>query len=265
MNENKSKSDNRIPVIDFQDVTLGYTLYFDQSLSIKEYLLNLILRRKYTQKSKDIFNALSTLSLKVYENERVGIIGRNGAGKSTLLKVISRIIKPTSGRYILNGSVQPLIEIAAGFNPEFSGRENIYLNGYMLGFNRKAIKQREQEIIDFSEIGQFIDTPVKYYSSGMTLRLAFTIATSIVPDVLVFDELLSTGDAAFLAKAKNRLDHLMNSARAIILVSHDLELIEKITNRVLVMDHGKIIFDGNPRDSIKYYLALCATEKNEQN
>jgi len=242
-------------MITLNDVTLTYTIYNDQTYSLKETIINLFHRRSYAHKKNDSFNALNSLTLNIGHGERVGIIGRNGAGKSTLLKVISGVLKPSKGNVDVDGMIQPLIEIAAGFNPEFSGRENIYLNGYMLGFDRESIKEKEQEIIDFSELQNFIDVPVKYYSSGMAVRLAFTIATSIEPEVLVFDEMLSAGDAAFFNKARLRLDSLINRAKAVVLVSHDLNFIKSFTNRTLVIDHGKIVFDGKPEAAVQYYLS----------
>lgn len=241
-------------MISLNDVTLTYTIYNDQTYSLKETIINLFHRRSYAHKKNDSFDALNTLNLNIAQGERVGIIGRNGAGKSTLLKVISGVLKPSKGEVSVNGMIQPLIEIAAGFNPEFSGRENIYLNGYMLGFDRESIKAKEQEIIDFSELQNFIDVPVKYYSSGMAVRLAFTIATSIEPEILVFDEMLSAGDAAFFTKAKQRLDSLINRAKAVVLVSHDLNFIKNFTNRTLVIDQGKVVFDGDPESAVRHYL-----------
>lgn len=216
--------------------------------------MNRVHKRKYVNKSKSNFDALKNVSFSVKEGERVGIIGRNGAGKSTLLRVISGILKPSAGTVEANGNIQPLIEISAGFNPEFSGRENIYLNGYMLGFDRSTIRAKEKEIIEFSDLQDFIDVPVKYYSSGMSVRLAFTIATSIEPEILVFDEMLAAGDAAFQAKAQARLDSLINKARAIVIVSHDLSLIERFATRVLLIEGGRIIFDGDPATAVKKYL-----------
>ncbi len=241
-------------VISLKDVTLTYTVYYDRSRTLKEWVMNRLHSRKYVSESKGQFSALKNVSLSVKEGERVGIIGRNGAGKSTLLRVIAGILKPTLGIVEANGNIQPLIEISAGFNPEFSGRENIYLNGYMLGFDRKTIRAKEKEIIEFSELQEFIDMPVKYYSSGMSVRLAFTIATSIVPEILVFDEMLSAGDAGFMKKAQARLDSLISQARAIVIVSHDLDLIRRFATRVLVVRDGRIVFDGDPIEAVAMYL-----------
>jgi ABC-type polysaccharide/polyol phosphate transport system ATPase subunit len=243
--------------IELKNITLTYELYHERSRSLKETVINFFHRRQYVKEKVTHFNALENISISISEGERIGIIGRNGAGKSTLLKVISGILKPSSGHLKVDGSIQPLIEIAAGFNPEFSGRENIYLNGFMLGFSREKIKEKEQEIINFADIAEFIDIPVKYYSSGMAVRLAFSIATSIEPEYLIFDEMLSAGDVSFQNKAEDRIKSLFDKAKILIVVSHSLETISKLSSRVLVLDHGKVIFDGLPALAIKKYIELA--------
>ena len=192
--------------INLNNVSLFYELYHDRTSSLKELVVNTLLQRKYVQTKKTTFAALNEISLNIKHGERVGIIGHNGSGKSTLLKVMSRLLVPTHGKIAIHGNVQPLIEIGAGFNGEYSGRENIYFNGAMLGFTKKQIKAREHEIIHFTELGEFIDTPLKYYSSGMTVKLAFTIATMIEPEVLLLDEMLSAGDLEFMQKAQKRIN-----------------------------------------------------------
>jgi ABC-type polysaccharide/polyol phosphate transport system ATPase subunit len=186
----------------------------------------------------------------------LGVIGLNGAGKSTLLKMLARLLVPTAGEIEVTGSVQPLIELGAGFNLEFSGRENIYLNGAMLGFSKREMKEKEQEIIDFTELKDFIDVPVKYYSSGMVVRLAFTIATIVKPEILILDEMLSAGDLQFIEKAQNRMKQLLDESKILVLVSHNLALIESLSNRVIVLEKGRIVFDGSPSVGVKYYTAL---------
>ncbi|MBS1970392.1 MAG: ABC transporter ATP-binding protein [Bdellovibrionales bacterium] len=246
---------NHTPVsIKLNDVSLVYDLHHDRTNNLKEYIVNLLSRRSYVDKRKDVLHALNHINLEINEGDRLGIIGLNGAGKSTLLKVISGILKPTSGEIIVHGHVQPLIEIGAGFDPEFTGRENIYLNGYMLGFTKKQIQAKEQEIIDFTELGHFIDTPIKYYSSGMSVRLAFTIATMIEPEVLVFDEMLSAGDAVFIQKAQKRLNAILDKAKIIVLVSHDLNMIKNLCNKAIVVNKGEIQFLGPTQEAIDLYL-----------
>lgn len=246
-------------MIKVDNVTLTYELYHDQTRTLKEALVNMFHKRQYTTEKKSSFNALDKISIEVKEGERLGIIGGNGAGKSTLLKVISRILKPTLGRVIVNGTIQPLIEISAGFNPEFSGKENIYLNGYMLGFSKEQIEGSEQAIIDFCELGDFINVPVKYYSSGMAVRLAFAIATSIEPEILLFDEMLSAGDAHFAAKAQVRMNSLLDKSKGMIVVSHDLKMIQSLCSRAIWLEHGKIKMDGKPEGIAREYLALSAS------
>lgn len=242
-------------MIKLENVTLTYELYHDQTRSLKEAVVNLFHKRQYAEKKKSAFNALENVSLSVEEGERLGIIGGNGAGKSTLLKVISGILKPTRGRVIVNGTIQPLIEISAGFNPEFSGLENIYLNGYMLGFSKPQIQKNEKAIIEFCELGDFISVPVKYYSSGMSVRLAFAIATSIEPEILLFDEMLSAGDTHFAAKASERMNSLLDRSKGMVIVSHDLGMVEKLCSRVIWLQQGKIAADGSPSEVIKAYKA----------
>ncbi len=241
-------------MIKVDNVVLTYELYHDQTRSLKEAVVNLFHKRQYTKEKKSNFNALDHISFQVKEGERLGIIGGNGAGKSTLLKVISGILKPTEGNVTVNGTIQPLIEISAGFNPEFSGRENIYLNGFMLGFSKEQIVAKEQAIIDFTELGDFINVPVKYYSSGMAVRLAFAIATSIEPEILLFDEMLSAGDAHFNAKAQARMKDLLDKSKGMVVVSHDLSMVKTLCTRVLWLERGKIKMNGAPTEVVSQYL-----------
>ena len=240
-------------LIDLKNVFLEYELYYDGSRTLKEFLLNLVHRRKYVAKRKDKLAELNGISLQIGQNERVGVIGKNGSGKSTLLKVMAGILVPQRGHLRVDGAVQPLIEVGAGFNPELSGRDNIFLNSYMLGFSASAVEEKLQEIIDFSELGHFIDVPVKYYSSGMAVRLAFTIATSIEPEILLFDEMLSAGDISFIEKAKARVKELIDRAKCLVLVSHDLDLVQSLCNRVIVLKAGQIVYDGSTADALNYY------------
>ena len=240
------------PLIKLENVSLEYELHHERSTTLKEFLVT-TLNRKRKVKGSSSFLALNSINLTFGVGERVGIVGLNGAGKSTLLKVISGIYKPSSGVVLVSGNIQPLIEIAAGFNPEFTGRENIYLNGYMLGFTKKQIVEKEEEIIEFADLGTFIDTPIKYYSSGMSVRLAFTIATMIEPEILVFDELLSAGDAVFMRKAQARMQKLLDFAKIMVLVSHDLNSIRSLCNRLIVLDKGAVKFDGSVEQGITCY------------
>lgn len=240
--------------IELNNVSLKYDLYFDKTTNLKEFLINFFRRKHRIPKTKtDSFNALNNINLHFKEGDRIGIIGPNGAGKSTLLKIISGVLQPTGGEIFVSGNIQPLIEVGAGFNPEFSGRENIYLNGYMLGFTKQQIAVKEKEIIEFSELGEFIDLPIKYYSSGMSVRLAFAIATSIEPEILVFDEMLAAGDLHFMEKAKKRMNILLEQAKILVFVSHDLKLVETLCKTVFVINKGEIVFQGPPTDAISFY------------
>lgn len=247
-------------LIKIKDLSLVYELYYDKTNTLKEYFVNLFRKRSYVDSKKDLLYALNNINLNINNGERIGIIGLNGAGKSTLLKVLSGLLKPTKGMCEIRGTVQPLIEIGAGFNPEFSGRENIYLNGAMLGFTKKQISEREDEIIEFSELQNFIDVPIKYYSSGMVVRLAFSIATIIKPEILLLDEMLSAGDLSFIAKAKRRMEELMNVAKIIVIASHDLGLIESIAMRTIVLDDGKIVFDGDTNEAIDFFKKMVESK-----
>lgn len=241
-------------MIKLKNVSLAYTIHHERSHSLKEKVINLFHKRKFVEKSEETFWALKNINLEISEKEQFAIIGKNGAGKSSLLKVISGILKPTKGSLEVDGTIQPLIEIAAGFNPEFSGRENIYLNGYMLGFTKQQLKEKEKEIIEFSELENFIDVPVKYYSSGMSVRLAFTIATSVEPEILLLDEMISAGDAAFIKKAKERMESLVKRAKGVVIVSHDLQLVREFATRAIIIDKGEVVFDGNPNQAVDKYL-----------
>ncbi len=248
---------NHAPMITIQDLSLEYELHYDRTSTFKEFVVNALSRRSYVDKKKDMLLVLNSLNLEVKEGERVGIVGFNGAGKSTLLKVVAGILNPTCGKLTVRGAVQPLIEIGAGFNPEFSGRENIYFNSYMLGFTKAQVEERVQEIIDFSELEKFIDVPVKYYSSGMQVRLAFTIATSIRPEVLILDEMLGAGDVSFIDKAKRRMQSLIDDAKCMMMVSHDLGLIESLCTRAIFLNGGEVAMDGIPREVIAEYRRIA--------
>ncbi len=224
-------------------VSLQFRVWHDGASSTKEYFANLF-RRIKTKQYTD-FLALKDISLTVKDGERVGIIGHNGAGKSTLLRTISRIYEPSAGTIQVNGRVAPLLEIGAGFHPEFTGRENIYFNGAILGYSRKQLKEIEEEVIAFAELEEFIDTPVKYYSTGMYMRLAFSLATTVHPDILILDELFVGGDAAFVRRGKERMNKMIDRSSVMVLVSHDQSLLRSLCDRFIWLDHGKLIADGD--------------------
>jgi lipopolysaccharide transport system ATP-binding protein len=200
------------------------------------------------------FWALKDISFEVKQGEAVGIIGRNGAGKSTLLKVLSRITKPTTGRFEINGRVPSLLEVGTGFHPELTGRENIYLNGTILGMRRAEIKAKFDEIIAFSGVEEFIDTPVKHYSSGMKVRLAFSVAAHLEPEILIIDEVLAVGDAEFQKKCLGKMEDVTGEGRTVLFVSHNMGAVELLCSRGLLLDHGKAIYIGNISKTISEYL-----------
>ncbi|MDQ2842603.1 MAG: ABC transporter ATP-binding protein [Acidobacteriota bacterium] len=199
------------------------------------------------------FDAVNNVSFAASAGEMVGIIGRNGSGKSTLLKIIAGIYRPTSGKIQINGSIAPLIELGAGMHSELTGRENILLNGLLMGYSKRRMLEREKRIIDFSEIGDFIDVPVKQYSSGMYMRLAFSVATEVDPDILVIDEILAVGDLNFQAKCFDRLERFRNSGKTILLVSHSMEQVINLCDRAILLDKGRMVFIGDPEEAVALY------------
>jgi ABC-type polysaccharide/polyol phosphate transport system ATPase subunit len=235
-----------MPIIEVSHLTKEYQL--GHITSLKENVLNTFRRLggKPVQKRED-FKALDDVNFTIEQGEVVGIIGHNGAGKSTLLKHLANISKPTKGKVIVRGSVAPLIEVGAGVNPELTGRENIFLNGAILGIPKKIIQQKMDEIINFSELEQFIDTPVKRYSSGMTVKLGFSIATSLDADILIIDEVLAVGDLAFQRKCFDKMEDMIHrQKKTVLLVSHNIRQVERLCSRVLLFDHGKKMVDGQP-------------------
>lgn len=241
--------------IEMKNAYITYHVNLERKRSIKEWVISKIKSVSWKSQKSTKVHALSDINLTFDHGEKVGVIGLNGAGKSTMLKLISGLIKPTQGTINVEGAVQPLIEIGAGFNHEFTGRENIYLNGAMLGFSKKEIQAFEEDIIEFAELEDSIDMPVKYYSSGMTARLAFSIATNVKPEILVMDEMLSAGDFSFIDKAKNRMSNLVDNAKILVIVSHNLGLVENLCTRAIVLKKGSVVFDGNPKEAVRYYRA----------
>lgn len=207
-----------------------------------------------SKKDEGEFWALKDVSFTVNRGERVGIIGHNGAGKSTLLKVFSRITVPTEGQVEVKGRIASLLEVGTGFNMELTGRENIYLNGSILGMNRQEIDSKFNEIVEFSEVGDFLDVPVKRYSSGMFVKLAFAVAAHLDPDILIVDEVLAVGDMKFQQKCLGKMEDVAGGGRTVLYVSHSMRTIQQLCNRVIVMDHGKVIYDGDVDEGIKIYM-----------
>lgn len=238
-------------VIKVTNVTKCYRLSTVKVDSLKEYVIRK-LKNKIEYKE---FYALKDVSFEVKEGERIGIIGNNGAGKSTLLKVISKVIKPTEGEVKVRGSIAPLLELGAGFDKELTGRKNIYLNGAILGKSKEFLDAHVDEIIEFSELGEFIDIPIKNYSSGMKSRLGFAIASLVDADILILDEVLGVGDKNFKKKSSQKMRELINSGKTIILVSHAINEIRELTDTVIWLENGTVREIGPTDELLDKYLA----------
>ncbi|MCK4649345.1 ATP-binding cassette domain-containing protein [bacterium] len=244
-------------VIEVKDVWKKYRLHYEKEIFLKEMLSNLLRRRKYYDK----FWALKGINIEIEKGETVGIIGKNGSGKTTILKLLSGITEPSKGSIKIKGRVTGLLELGAGFHPELTGRENIYLNGSILGLSRKEINQKMDSIISFADIGDFIDAQVKTYSAGMHLRLGFAIAAQVDPDILLIDEVLAVGDLAFQKKCFERIKELKKRGKTILFVSHSLNAIRKVCDRTIWLNEGKIEIDDVTEKAINFYLAKIRYEE----
>jgi len=240
----------RMPMIEIDNVTVRFRIPHERIPTLQEYAIRWLKGRgvQYID-----FNALTNLSFSVKQGETLGIIGSNGAGKSTLLKVIARVIRPTEGRLRLRGRVAPLLELGAGFDYEMTGRENIFLNGAVLGFSRKAMAQRLDSIVEFSGIGDFLDAPVRTYSSGMVARLGFAVATDARPEVLIADEVLAVGDTDFQRKSAARIREFRENGSTILVVSHNPASIKALCDRALWLEHGSIRLIGSASTVVDQY------------
>lgn len=230
-------------MIELKKVSMKFNLGVEKTFYLKEAFIRFFQFKK--KKKKEYFYALKDVSFKINKGEVIGLIGSNGAGKSTLLKVVSGVMKPSKGKVIVNGVISPMIELGAGFDAELTARENIYLNGAVLGYSKKFIDEKFDEIVEFSELENFLDVPVKNFSSGMTAKLAFSIATVVDPEILIVDEILSVGDIKFQEKSKNKMMELIKGGTTVLYVSHSLESIKDLCTRVIWLEHGQIIKIGN--------------------
>jgi ABC-2 type transport system ATP-binding protein len=237
--------------IRLDDVSVCYTAPNERVSTFKEYAIRWLQGRIHHNK----FWALHDVSLEVRRGEAFGLIGHNGAGKSTLLKVVARVLRPSEGRVQVRGRVAPLLELGAGFHPELSGRENIILNGAMFGFKRAEMEEKVGRIIEFAELDQFIDAPMRTYSSGMWARLGFAVATDVDPDVLILDEILSVGDEAFQRKCLTRIETFRQHGVTILLVSHNTALVEEMCQNAVWLDHGQVKALGDAREVGALYRA----------
>lgn len=235
--------------VEVNNVSMRFNLASQKVDNLKEYFIKFVKRQlKYTE-----FWALRDINLTVEKGDRLGILGLNGAGKSTLLKIIAGVLKPTEGTVTVKGKIAPLLELGAGFEPEYTGAENIYLYGAVLGYPRDFIAEKYNEIIEFSELGKFIDVPLKNYSSGMKSRLGFAIATIVEPDVLILDEVLSVGDAKFKKKCEKKIQSMFDKGVTVLFVSHSLAQVQKICNKAILLEKGEIIASGDIGDVSKIY------------
>ena len=254
-------------MIDIKNVSMRFNLGIEKGLSFKQSFVNFFdprFRKKKKTKKED-FYALSDVTFHINKGEVIGLIGSNGAGKSTLLKVVSGVMKPTKGSVQVNGVISPMIELGAGFDDELTARENIYLNGAILGYSKQFIESKFDEIVEFSELKDFLDAPIKNFSSGMIAKLAFSIATIVDPEILIVDEILSVGDIKFQEKSKNKMLELIKGGTTVLYVSHSLESIQELCTRVVWLEHGRVVEIGDTTKVCKkYYKSQMGKEMNEE-
>lgn len=243
-----------LAAIRLEGVSLRFRKYGESHPTFKKAVIDALFRRQDRQPDRT-WIMFDKLDMGIEHGQRLGLIGANGAGKSTLLKLICGVYAPSVGQISITGRIAPILELGAGFNPEMSGVENIFLNGALLGFSRREMAAKVDRIFEFSGLRESASTPVKYYSTGMLLRLAFAIATDTDPEILLVDEVFAAGDAEFVTKAKARMRALIGASHIVVMVSHDLELIEQMCNRVIWLDHGRVVQDGDAREVCRAYLA----------
>jgi ABC-type polysaccharide/polyol phosphate transport system ATPase subunit len=238
--------------ISFQNVGVCFRMHREKITTLKEAVLG----RFRHLRNAELFWAARGVTFEARRGESIGMIGHNGSGKSTLLKTAAGVLKPTEGSVRVEGRISPMIELAAGFDPELTGRDNVFLNGALMGYSRREMAGKLDRIVEFSELGEFIDVPVKNYSSGMYARLGFAIAADVEPEILIVDEVLAVGDERFQAKCMDRIRGIRGSGTTIFFVSHAMEQVAALCDRVLVMHHGQLVFDGAPEAAIARYREL---------
>lgn len=244
-----------------EHVGMKFNLSKERVDDFREYLIRMLTGKKL---ERDEFWALKDVSFSLHEGERIGILGLNGAGKSTLLKVIAGVFKPTEGKVVRNGKIVPLLELGAGFDKNYTGRENIYLYGSVLGYSRKYMDEKYNQIVKFSGLGEFIDVPIKNYSSGMRSKLGFAIATIAEPEILILDEVLSVGDRKFRKKSERRILDMMENGTAVLFVSHSLAQVQRICNKAMILDHGQLVAFGDVDEIAELYTQMTE-EPDEAN
>lgn len=236
-------------MIEVNDVSMRFRMNTDRIMSLKEFVTaSLSGKMKYSE-----FTALNHVSFTVRKGETVGLIGHNGAGKSTMLKVISGILQPTEGSVVTRGNIVPMLELGSGFDMELSGRENIFLNGAILGYSEEFLREKYDEIVEFSELGDFIEMPIRNYSSGMMARLAFSVAAEVQPEILIVDEILSVGDANFQEKSRKRMMEMMSGGTTVLFVSHNMQQVREMCNRVVWLEHGTVQMLGDTQEICDEY------------
>ena len=237
-------------IIKVNNVSMEFNMASDRTLYFKEYILKIVKNEiKYKR-----FRAIDNVSFEVEKGMNVGLVGHNGAGKSTLLKLISGILKPTTGDIAVTGNIVPMLELGSGFDMDMTGEENIFLNGAVLGYSEEYLKSKYREIVDFSDLGDFIYVPIRNYSSGMLMRLAFSIATVVEPEILIVDEILSVGDAYFQEKSRKRMEELMSGGTTVLYVSHNIEQLMQICQKTIWLDHGRLVMYGDSVEVCNAYI-----------
>ena len=244
------------PAIVVENMSMMFNLNKEKVDNLKEYFIKLITRKLHFTE----FWALNDISFTVEKGDRVGILGFNGAGKSTLLKVISGVLKPTKGSVKVSGVIAPMLELGAGFDMNYSGKENIFLYGATMGYSRKFIEEKYDEIVEFSELGDFINVPVKNYSSGMKARLGFAIATAVEPEILILDEVLSVGDAKFRLKSEAKIRSMFDKGITVLFVSHNTNQVLSICNKAIILEKGKIVAQGEAREVCNKYNEMIKSK-----
>ena len=247
-------------MIEIKDVSMKFNLGIEKGFSLKQWFVDI---GKHKKKVKNEFWALKDVNINIKKGEVVGFIGSNGAGKSTLLKVVSGVMKPTEGTVTVNGAISPMIELGAGFDGELTARENIFLNGAILGYSKEFLLSKFDEIVEFSELREFLDVPVKNFSSGMVAKLAFSISTIVDPEILIVDEILSVGDIKFQEKSKNKMMSMINGGTTVLYVSHSLSSIRELCNKVIWLEHGTIVMMGDTKKVCDAYYQKQINKDNQ--
>lgn len=242
-------------VIEINNVSMKFNLGIERGQSIKQTIIDLLTFKKKNKIDND-FWALKNVNISIKKGEVVGFIGSNGAGKSTLLKIVAGVMRPTEGNILVGGNICPMIELGAGFDYDLTAKENIYLNGSVMGYSKTFIDKKFDEIVEFSELKDFLNVPVKNFSSGMIARLAFSVATIVDPEILIVDEILSVGDMAFQEKSKKKMMNMINGGTTVLFVSHSIDTIKQLCNRVVWIEHGKVIKTGDPDNVCNSYISF---------